>query len=125
MDVINTLASKLATLPEPGKVVTGPDTLGLRTAILSPLDLGVLAEHLGHDEGANVHANAVVQVGLPADRLLVERFPAHEDIVGGLAFEDERELLLKFLRCGETVLGASFARLHALPLARNPVTEGG
>ena len=46
------------------------------------LGLFVVAQDFGGHERADVHAHAVVQVGVPADGLLGQRFPAHEDVVG-------------------------------------------
>ena len=68
----------------------------IRAAILSPFDVGlgpqqagplfphVLCEH----EGTDVQTNTVVQVWVPADGLLLQRLPSHENVAGGLAFED-------------------------------------
>ena len=65
--------------PSPGR------TGWILAAINTPLDVGVLAEDAGRHEGADVEADAVVEVGVPADRLLGERLPADEDVVGRLA----------------------------------------
>ena len=46
------------------------------------LEFLVVAQHLGGHERADVHAHAVVQVGVPADRL-----PADEDVVADFAIE--------------------------------------
>ena len=49
--------------------------------VLAPLDVRALAEHVGGHEGADVEAHAVVDVGVPTDRLLAERFPADEQVM--------------------------------------------
>ncbi|MFZ9937164.1 MAG: hypothetical protein ACO3JG_08890 [Luteolibacter sp.] len=77
--------------PEPGEVGFGP--LGLGAAVFGPFDVGPPAEDagvllfdvLGVKEGANVEADAVVEVRVPADGLLVKRLPADEEVVGLLA----------------------------------------
>ena len=71
---------------------------------------GVLAEHAGRHEGADVQPHAVVQVGVPADRLLGERLPADEDVVGRLACQDQLELLLQLLGGGQAEVGPGLAR---------------
>ena len=59
-------------------------------AIFFPFDVGlgrlVVAQDFGGQERADVEAYAVVEVGVPADGLLGEWFPAHEYVVGGFAF---------------------------------------
>ena len=70
---------------------------------------GVLSEDAGLDEGPDVHPDAVVEVGVPADRLLGEGLPADEDVVGRLAGQDELELLLQRLGGGQTQVGPGLA----------------
>jgi WD40 repeat protein len=55
-------------------------------AIYAPFDFRRFAENAGFDEGAYVEADAVVEVGIPADGLFFERLPANEDVVGCFAF---------------------------------------
>ena len=63
------------------------------TAILVLEDFRqVMAQHSRQNEWTDVLAHAVVQVGVPSKRLLDERLPAHEDIVGLLAFENLLQL---------------------------------
>ena len=78
---------------------------------LTAKDAGAFLSDIGgHHEGADVHANAVVEIGLPADRLLCERLPADEDVVGRFAFEDPLQLFLELLRCDEAGVTAGLAR---------------
>ena len=78
----------------------------------------------GH-ERADVHPHAVVDVRVPADRLLVQWLPAHEDVVGRLAFEDLDELGLQMLGGGEARICAFDAGLLIGALAVDPVAEIG
>ena len=50
--------------------------------------LFVVAQDFGGHEGADVQAHAVIEVGVPADGLLGQGFPANEDVVGGFAFQN-------------------------------------
>ena len=78
----------------------------------------------GH-EGADVHPHAVVDVGVPADRLLVQRLPAHEDVVGRLAFQNLDEFGLQMLGVREPCVCAFDAGLLVGALAVDPVAEIG
>lgn len=49
--------------------------------ILAPLDVRALAEHVGLHERSDVQAHAVVQVGMPADGLLLQRLPTDKNVV--------------------------------------------
>lgn len=72
-------------------------------AVFVPVDVGFVAEDAGvfladvggAQERADVEADAVVQVGVPADGLFFDWLPAHEDVAGGLAFADELEAFLE------------------------------
>ena len=118
MHVVHAVASERAGGPEPGVIarVAG----WLLASVLGPFDVGRLAQDAGLDERADVHADAVVQVGVPADGLLVERFPAHEDVVRRLAGEDQLELVLQRLRGGQPQVRAG-ARGPAL--GGDPIAE--
>lgn len=98
-------------------------------AVLVPLDVElralVVAQHAGGHPGADVEAHAVVEVGVPADGLLGERFPAHEDVKGRFAFEDGFELFLQRLRGGQPLRGAVEAAGDARLLDANPVAQVG
>ena len=74
------------------EVVEALGAVGVLAAVLVPLDVELGAQDAGGHEGADVEAHAVVEVGLPAERLLGERLPAHVDVVGRLALEDQLEL---------------------------------
>lgn len=93
MVVVDAIALECTILPEPWKLFLG--ALRLFAAILRPLDVRWLAQHVGHDERADIDPNAVVQVWVPSDGLLVDGLPAHEDVVGWLACEDEFQFALQ------------------------------
>ena len=101
--------------------------------VLLPLELRPVAQHAGplladsrHAEPrADVEAHAVVEVGLPADRLLVERFPAHEDVVRRLAVQDQFEPLLERFGRSQPSLRAVDAGGHVVLLAADPVAHVG
>ena len=46
------------------------------------------------EKRADVHSHAIVEVGIPTDGLFFERFPADEDVVGRVAFENQFEFFL-------------------------------
>ena len=62
---------------------------------------------------------------VPADGLVLERFPADEDVIGGLAFEDFGEFRLEGLGGTETFGGSGFIGLGVGFLIVNPVAEIG
>ena len=94
----------IPTPDKPGELLFGAHRL--LAAVFGPLDgaglgaqdagsgFAALAE-LGTEEGADSEANAIVDVWIPADRLLVQRLPPDEDVVGRFAFEDLLELALQ------------------------------
>ena len=82
------------------EVVEALGAVWVLAAILVPVDVELGAQHAGLDEGTDVEADTVVEIGIPAERLLGERLPAHEDVVGRLALEDQRELALE-IACGK------------------------
>src|SRR4051794_5681619 len=57
---------EVTALPEPGELLPRP--LRLLAPVPGPLDVRGLAEDAGRDEGADVHPDAVVGGGVPADR---------------------------------------------------------
>ena len=89
------------------------------------LGLLVVAQDLGGHEGADVQAHAVVEVGVPADGLLGQGLPAHEDVVGWLAFEDELQAALQVLGGGQAGLGTVDAIAYAGLLLAYPVAQVG
>ena len=82
------------------EVVEALGAVRVLAAILVPVDVELGAQDAGLDEGTDVEADTVVEVGVPAKRLLGERLPAHEDVVGRLALEDQREPALQ-IPCGK------------------------
>ncbi len=82
-----------------------------------------LADIAGEEEGADVLADAVVEVRVPALGLLVERLPADEDVERGLAFEDGGEFGLEGSGGAEARGGSRFIGLGVLVLLSNPVAE--
>jgi len=76
--------------------------------VLVPVDVGLLLQHsrafpahIGHaQEGPDIHPNAIVQVRIPAEGLLLQWLPADEDIVRGLfcAFAFQYQIQTLFQR---------------------------
>ena len=72
-------------------------------AVFVPVDVGLPAQDAGAllayvgdgEEWADVEADAVVEVGVPAEGLLRQGLPADEDVVGRLALDDEFETVLQ------------------------------
>ena len=101
--------------------------------VFGPFDVGFVAQHAGaflfyvadSHEGADVEAHAVVEVRVPADGLLVERFPADKDIVGGLAFKDQFQFPFQVLGGGQFLLGSVGTGGDIVFPAVDPVTEIG
>src|SRR5690606_18406784 len=75
--------------------------------------------------GADVETDAVVEVRVPAYRLLFNRLPADEDVVGGFAFEDLFQFFLQGFSGGQALFGAVDAAGQVLLLAADPVTQVG
>ena len=120
--------------PEPGEILFGAQRL--LAAIFGPFDgAGPGAQDAGAgfpalaqlsiEKGADVEANAVVGVGIPTNRLLVQGLPTHENVVGRLAIEDLLELALKIEGGGEPVIGAIDAFCLIILLAIDPVAQVG
>ena len=59
------------------------------------VDVGFVGQDSGRDERADIQADAVVQVWVPAERLGAQGFPADEDVVGGLPLQDLGEFGLQ------------------------------
>ena len=93
--------------------------------VLVPVDREPTPQHTGCDERSNVHPYAVVEVRVPADRLLVQRLPAHVNIVGRLALADQLELLLQLLRGEQSALRPRYSLLVLGPLSGDPVSQIG
>ena len=101
--------------------------------VLVPVDVGFVAQapraslaDIGHgEEGADVEAHAVVEIRIPADGLLFQRFPAHEDIVGRFTLQDQLQLFLEGLGGGQALLGSVHVACDVLLLAADPVAQVG
>lgn len=80
--------------PEPGEVFLG--SLWFFASVFVPFDFRVHSQDASSfdfdigdgQEGADIHADSVVEVRLPADGLFMQRFPADEDVVRGFAFQN-------------------------------------
>ena len=107
--------------------------------VFVPFYVGFVAEDSGPffadvgdgEEGADVEADAVVEVGVPADGLFFKWFPAHEDVVTifliriAFAFEDQFQFFLQVFCGGEFFLGTVDTVVNVLLLAADPVAEVG
>ena len=101
--------------------------------VFVPVDVGLVSQdscaafaNVGDGEpGADVEADAVVEVRAPADGLFVEWLPAYEDVVGGFAFEDQFQLFLEGFGGSESFLGSVHVACDVLLLAADPVAEVG
>ena len=98
--MVDPLPGEVAAVPEPGELFLLAQRLRLFAAVLAPMDVRFGAQDTGPflpardvagQEGADVEANAVVDVGLPADGLLPDRLPTDEEVERRLAFEDGYE----------------------------------
>ena len=102
-------------------------------AVLFPVDIwfvaqdaGTLFPDRGHGhKGADIEADAVVEVRLPAERLLLEGFPADEDVIRRFTFKDQLKLLFQTFRRVEFLSGAVDAVGDVLPLPADPVAQIG
>ena len=120
---------------EPGEVLPRPELLGLVPPVLAPLDVGLDAEDsrapesarakLGPHEWADVQADAVVDVGVPANWLRVQRFPPDEDVERRFALQDALKLALQIERGGEAGVRAVLALPLLRPLPFDPVVQVG
>ena len=87
VDVVESVSGEGAATPKPW--ILRLIALGFCSSVLLPLDFYFLAQDIRLNEGADVHAHSIVQVGVPADGLLGEGLPANEEVVGCFAIEDE------------------------------------
>src|SRR4051794_37646612 len=86
--------------PKPWKVVF--QTWRLRATLLAPHDVWLGSKDAsplppdicGQHQRPDIHCYAVVEVGLPADRLMAQRFPSNKDVVRWLTFDDLLQLVL-------------------------------
>ncbi len=123
VNVVHPIAGEDAAIPESGELLAV--ALGLLAAVLGPLDPGVLAQHAGLDKRPDIHPHAVVEVRFPADRLIVERLPGDEDVVGLLAFKNQLEPALEVFGSQTAGLGATLAALFRRLLPRSPISTPG
>ena len=100
------------------------------TTVLFPRDVGFVAQDtgafhadLGHGhKGADVEAHSVVEVGVPANRLLFQRFPANEDVVRGFSpWRISSSFLLRFSAAAKRSSAPSTPRSMLLLLTADPV----
>lgn len=61
--------------------------------ILVPVDGHLVGEDARLKEGADVEADAVIEIRIPADRLFGQRLPAHVNVIRRLAVGDLDQLL--------------------------------
>ena len=115
------IGAGLLLAPEPR--ILGFVAVGFTAAVFVPFDFHPLAQDVGGRERADVHAHAVVQVGLPAFRLFRERLPADEEVVGGLAIKDGLELVLQGLGGTQAGVGAGLLGFRFGGLVRDPRAE--
>jgi hypothetical protein len=78
---------------------------------------------LGTQEGTDVEANAIVDVWIPADCLLVYGLPTHKKVVGRFTFEDLFELSLEIKSGSQSIIGAIDAFGLIQLLAINPIAQ--
>ena len=139
MDIIPTVAdeffaaggvgARLFFAPEPGIVGFGAGGFGASVFVFecernsAEQARSLFANVACQEEGADVLADAVVEVGVPALGLLFDRFPADEDVERGLAFEDGGELGLEGAGGSEALGGSGFVGLGIVGLLLNPVAE--
>src|SRR5680860_18940 len=130
MHVVNSLAGELAVVPEPGELRLFAHRF--LAAVFFPVDVWLYTKYarallaawdvLSH-EGTDVQSHTVVDVRFPADGLLLDRFPADENVERRFAFEDGHEPLLQLQCRGQAILGTAFAAFYAIPLPCDPVAE--
>ena len=123
------VGARLLLAPEPGILGLGAGGFGAPVFVFehernsTEQACSAFAYIAGEQEGADVLADAVVDVGMPALGLVFEGFPADEDVERGLAFEDSGELSLEGA-CGSEALGGSgFVGFSVIGLLLNPVAE--
>ena len=83
----------------------------------------LFAHIASEEEGADVLADAVVEIGVPALGLLLERLPADEDVERGFAFEDRCEFGLESSGCAEALGGSGSIGFGVIRLLLNPVAQ--
>jgi len=84
-----------------------------------------LAEHIGSHEWSDVQSDAVIQVRVPSDRLLLQRFPTDKDVVGRFAFQDQLEAVLELTGFEWAVVSAAFLVRDGFLLLLDPFAQVG
>ena len=94
--------------PEPGVVFFR--TMGFFPPILFPFDIRrfsqdtcifrLCTKRSSSHERTNVQPDSIIDIGLPPDGLMMQRFPAHKDVVRRFAFEDLLQFILQMKRSG-------------------------
>ena len=123
------IRARLSFAPEPGIFLLWSAGLGASVFVFESERNGaedaraLFADIAGKEEGADVLADAVVEVGVPALGLVFERFPADKDVERGLAFEDGGEFGLEGSGRAEALGGTGFIGLGVVRLLLDPVAE--
>ena len=108
------IRARLRFAPEPGIVLLRSAGLGASIFVFererhaAEEARALFADIASKQKGADVLADAVVEVRVPALGLLFERFPADKDVEWGLAFEDGGEFGLEGAGGSEARGGAGF-----------------
>ena len=120
-------------IPEPGEFQFGSQVSRFLAPILRPLDIRLPSQDAGaflpplrisaFMNGANIEPHTIVNVGVPTDRLVVERFPPDENVKGWLSSEDLLELILKSQRCSKEAICTFLAILLVRSLPVDPATQ--
>ena len=66
-------------------------------SLLVPVHVDLASQYTGLNKWPNVHADAVVQVRVPAHRQLMNGFPADENVMGQFTQPDEFQIALQLL----------------------------
>jgi len=115
--------------PEPRVLVFGPNGLGAAILVVQlewhrTEQPRAFATHItGHQKRPDVLADAVVEIGVPADRLILQRLPPHEDVQRRFAFKDCGQLVLEPTRSLKAFDSAGNVGLDIIFLLADPVTE--
>ena len=123
MHVVYAVADEGFAVPKPRELILV--ALRFFASVFGPFDVRSLTQNAGFDERADVHADAVVEVGVPADGLFGQRFPADENVVGRLAGEDQFQFVLQRLSGGESQIGSGLAGLGLSGLGVDPIFQVG
>lgn len=127
VDAVAHLAAVLQAqlVPRCGRHITAPVLLPLNVWLVAQHACTALADVGNRQEGTDVQAHPVVEIGVPADGLPFDRFPPHEDVIGRLARQDQLKALLQRLCGGQLLLGSVDAVVRIALLAAEPVTQVG